>query len=100
MLRAGNGASSRPMRCPSSWSHGRRDGDWTSPSLCAMSFWLAHIGGNPFHTGWGFALAVAGWRFYFSVLVVAVTSVKGRRELDQLRIKTLEHTQALERQIL
>ena len=81
------------------WKTGRRLG-FAFALLCAMSFWLAHIGGNPFHTGWGFALAVAGWWFYFSVLVVAVTSVKGRRELDQLRIKTLEHTQALERQIL
>ena len=47
--------------------------------LCAATDWVADAGGNPYQTHWGFLLAVAGECFYFSILVVAVTAVKGRR---------------------
>jgi signal transduction histidine kinase len=81
------------------WKTGRRLG-FVFAFLCAATYWVADSGSNPYQTHWGFALAVAGWWFYFSVLVVAVTAVKARRELDRVRIETLERTQALERQIL
>ena len=81
------------------WKTGRRFG-FVFALLCAATNWVADTGNNGYQTRWGFELSVAGWWFYFSVLVVAVTAVKARRELDQLRIETLERTQALERQIL
>jgi len=80
------------------WQAGRAYG-FSLAFLCAATYWLADHGSNPYQTRWGFALAVAGWWFYFSVLVVAVTALKTRRELDRVRIETLERTQALERQI-
>jgi len=81
------------------WNTGRRLG-FVFAFLCAATYWAADSGSNPYQTRWGFALAVAGWWFYFSVLVVAVTALKARRELDRMRIEALERTQALERQIL
>jgi signal transduction histidine kinase len=81
------------------WKTGRRLG-FAFASLCAATFWVAHIGSNPYRTDWGFALAVAGWWFYFSVLVVAAAAVKAHRELDRARIATLERTQQLELQVL
>jgi signal transduction histidine kinase len=68
--------------------------------LCTVISWVGQIGGNPYQTGWGFALEVVGWLFYFVVLVVAADAVKAQRELDRARIETLEHTQELERDIL
>jgi signal transduction histidine kinase len=81
------------------WKTSRRLG-FVCAFLCAATYWLSDYGNNPYQTRWGFELAVAGWWFYFSVLVVAVTALKVRRELDRMRIETLERTQALERQIL
>jgi signal transduction histidine kinase len=81
------------------WQTGRRLG-FVFAFLCAATYWWADRDCNAYQTRWGFPLAVAGWWFYFSVLVVAVTALKSRRELDQLRIETLERTQALERQVL
>jgi len=81
------------------WKTGRNLG-FVFAFLCAATYWVADSGSNPYQTHWGFALAVAGWWFYFSVLVVAVTALKAHRELDRMRIETLERTQALERQIL
>ena len=90
------------MRCPLCWSHGKRVGAWASlfAFLCAVTFWASHIASNPYQTGWGFALAVFGWLFYFAVLVVAVAALKAKRELDRARIETLERAQELELQIL
>ena len=68
--------------------------------FCTLTWWGVHMGTNPYRTGWGFALAVAGWWFYFSILVVATAAVKAHRELDRVRIQTLEHTQKLKQQIL
>lgn len=81
------------------WQAGRRAG-FLFAFLCAAAFWLADRQNNPYQTHWGFALAVAGWWFYFSVLVVAVATLKTRRELDRVRIETLERMELLERQIL
>ena len=81
------------------WKVGRYPG-FVFAFLCAATYWLADGGSNPYKTNWGFALAVSGWWFYFSVLVVAVSTLKARRELDRARIETLERTQELERQIL
>ena len=81
------------------WKTGRRLG-FAFASLCAVTFWVVHIGSNPYRTDWGFALAVVGWWFYFSVLVVAAAAVKAHRELDRARIATLERTQQLELQVL
>jgi len=68
--------------------------------LSALAWWAAQFGNNPYHTNWGFALAVASRLFYFSVLVFAAASVKAQRVLDLARIETLERTQELEREIL
>ena len=81
------------------WKTGRRLG-FVLAFLCGATYCVADWQGNPYQTHWGYALAVAGWWFYFSVLVVAVTALKARRELDRVRIETLERAQALERQIL
>jgi signal transduction histidine kinase len=81
------------------WKTGRRLG-FAYAFLCAIAYWVADRGSNPYQTHGGFALAVAGWWFYFSVLVVAAASVKAQRELDRARIETLERTEELERQIL
>jgi signal transduction histidine kinase len=81
------------------WKTGRRLG-FAFALLCAGTWWVAHIGSNPYRTEWGFALAVVGWWFYFSVLVAAAAAVKAHQELDRARIQTLEHTQELKRQIL
>ena len=81
------------------WKTGRRLG-FVFAFVCAATDWVADNGGNPYQTHWGFMLAVAGECFYLSVLVVAVTAVKGRRELDRMRIESLERAQSLERQIL
>jgi signal transduction histidine kinase len=81
------------------WNMGQRRG-FLFAFLCAATYWVADCGNNPYQTHWGFALAVACWWFYFSVLVVAVATLKTRRELDRLRIETLERMEVLERQIL
>ena len=81
------------------WKTSRRLG-FVFAFLCAATYCAADYGSNPYQTHWGFPLAVTGWWFYFSVLVVAVTALKARRELDRARIEALERTQVLERQIL
>ena len=81
------------------WKTGQRLG-FACALLCALAFWVGHIGRNPYHTAWGFAVAVFGRWFYFSVLVVAVAAVKARRELDRARIASLEQVQELERENL
>ena len=81
------------------WQGGRRLG-FVFALLCALTYWLADRQSNLYRTHWGFELAVVGWWFYFSVLVVAVSAVKARRELDRVRIGTLERTRELEQQIL
>jgi len=68
-------------------------------TLCAASYCLTDWRDNPYQHRWAFALAVAGWWFYFSVLAVAVASIKVRRELDRARIEALERARALEDQI-
>ena len=81
------------------WKTGRRMG-LACAVLCAAAWWVAHIGSNPYRTDWGFALAAGGRLFYFVVLVVAVAAVKAHQELDRARIRALEETQELKRQIL
>ena len=82
-----------------SWNLGQKLG-FLFAFLCAATYWVADYANNPYQTHWGFALAVAGWWFYFSVLAVAVATLKTRREQDQSRIETLERMEVLERQIL
>ena len=82
-----------------SWKTGRRLG-FVFAFLCATTYCAADWQNNPYKTRGGYMLAVACWWFYFSVLVVAVTALKAKRELDRARIETLERTQELERQIL
>ena len=81
------------------WKTGRPLG-FVFAFLCAASYWLADSGNTPYQTRWGFALAASGWWFYFSVLVVAVSAVRARREAARGRIATLERARELERQIL
>jgi signal transduction histidine kinase len=68
--------------------------------LCAATYWAADRESNLYRTHWGFQLAVVGWWFYFSVLVVAVSALKASRELDRTRIEVLQRAEELERQIL
>jgi signal transduction histidine kinase len=82
-----------------SWKMGKHPG-FVFAFLCAATYWVADRGNNPYQTHWGFALAVVCWWFYFSVLVVAAATLKTRRELDRVRIKTLERMEVMERQIL
>lgn len=81
------------------WKTGRLPG-FLFAVLCAATYGLMNLGSNPYHTRWGYAMAVATWCLYFAILVVAVAALKGQRELDRERIKTLEHARDLERQIL
>lgn len=69
-------------------------------SLCALTFWVVHIGDNPYQTNWGFAVAVLGRWFYFTVFAVAVAALKTKRELDRARIASLQRAEELEREIL
>ncbi len=68
--------------------------------LSAAAFWVAHLSSNPYHTHWGFAVAVLGRWFYFAVFVLAVAALKTKWELDQARIASLQRAEALEREIL
>ncbi len=81
------------------WKTGRRLG-LAFAVLCAIAFWVAHIGANPYRTGLGFGASVFGRWFYFSILAVAVAALKAKWELDRARIGTFERTQELEREIL
>ncbi len=68
--------------------------------LCTATWWVVHIGNNPYHSGFGFALTVFGRWFYFTILVVALAAVKQQHELDRGRIQRLERAQQLETDIL
>jgi signal transduction histidine kinase len=68
--------------------------------ICALVFMVAHLGNHPYQTVAGFALAVFGRWFYFTILVVAVDSLKTQRKLDQARILSLERARELESQVL
>jgi len=81
------------------WHSGRSLG-FVIAFLCAVTDWAADIGNNPFHTCWGYDLAALFNFFNLSIIVLAVTALKDRRRLDQLRIATLERMQAMEQQIL
>lgn len=69
-------------------------------SLCALTSWFVHIESNPYHTPWVFALAVFGWWFYFSILVVAVAVMKSHQDLCRAKIEVLQHTRTLEQEFL
>jgi signal transduction histidine kinase len=81
------------------WKTDRRLG-FAFAILCTITSWVAEIGNNLYQTHAGFVLAVVGWLFYFVVPVVAAEAVKAQQELDRARIKALEHTQELERDII
>lgn len=81
------------------WRADRRIG-FLFASLCALIWWAAQIDSNPYQTALGFALAVFTRLFYFSVVVVAASAVKAQRDNDKARIKMLEQTRELERDIL
>jgi signal transduction histidine kinase len=81
------------------WKTGRRLG-FVFAFLCAFTYWVADRQSNLYRTHWGFELAAVGWWFYFAVLVVAVSALKARRELDRTRIEMLQRAEELERQIL
>jgi signal transduction histidine kinase len=81
------------------WKLGWRLG-FACASLCALAFWMAHLGSNPYHTHWGYAVAVLGRWFYFTVFAVAVAALKTKRELDRARIASLQRAEELEREIL
>lgn len=81
------------------WKTGWRIG-FLYASLCTVMFLASHVQDNPYHTAWAFALAVAGWWFYFSILVVAVASLKYHRDRDRAQITSLEYSRKLEREIL
>ena len=81
------------------WRTGWRLG-FACASLCALAFWVAHFGSNPYRTHWSFAVAVLGRWFYFAVLVVAVAALKAKRKQDRVRIEILERAQELELQIV
>ncbi len=77
-----------------------RDIGFSFAFLCAVTWWAAQLGSNPFQTNLGLAWAAVGRLFYFAVLVVAADAVKAQRENDRARIEALEHAQAMEREIL
>ena len=81
------------------WKLGRRPG-FACACLCALAFWVAHIGNNPYRTHWGYAVAVMGRWLYFAVLALAVAALKTKREADRARILSLQRAQELELQIL
>jgi len=81
------------------WKSGRRLG-FGFAILSTTIWWLAMTKINPYHTYTGFALAVFSQGFYFAVLVIAVSAVVERRDLDRARIASLEREQYLEREIL
>lgn len=81
------------------WKVGRKMG-FIFATLCAASYCLADWKDNPYDNRLAYLLAVAGWWFYFTVLVVAVYALKSRRELDRVRIEALERTWSLEEKIL
>ena len=81
------------------WKVGRKTG-FAFATLCATSYCLADWRENPYDNRLAFALAVAGWWFYFTVLVVAVNALKSSRELDRTHIEALERNRALEEKIL
>ena len=70
------------------WKAGRRAG-FIFAFLCTLTYLTADWGSNAYHTQWQFALAAAGWCFYFSILVVAVAALTAERELDRARIGAL-----------
>ncbi len=51
--------------------------------LCALVWWLARIEIHPYHTGWGFPLALAVRFFFFSAVAVAAAAVKAQWTLGQ-----------------
>jgi signal transduction histidine kinase len=81
------------------WKTGPRLG-FTFAVLCAVTYWLANSGSNPYQTRWGFALAATSRFFYFVILVVAVAMLKAKWELDRMRIATLERMRELELEIM
>ena len=81
------------------WGIGFRTGIVFS-FLCAFTYMASDLGSNPYHTSYGFAIAVISRWFYFMILVVALAALKSRRELDRQRIQSLEQLCELERQIL
>jgi signal transduction histidine kinase len=81
------------------WMVGRKTG-FVFAMLCAASYCLADWKNNPYDNRLAYLLAVAGWWFYFTVLVVAVNALKSRRELDRSHIQALERARALEEKIL
>jgi signal transduction histidine kinase len=68
--------------------------------LSALIWWIAQLSGNPYHSKWGFAIAVFSRFFYFAIVVIAAAAVEARREVDLARIASLERAQELEREIL
>ena len=68
--------------------------------LCSVMSWLARIEDNPYQTSGTFALAVFGWWFYFSILVVAVAAAKSHQNLNRTNIEMLQRTHNLEQDVL
>src|SRR5689334_7732960 len=60
-----------------SWSSGWRIG-CVFGLVCTAFYWFANNEKNPYHTDWGFTLAVLTRLFYFTILVLAVAAFKAK----------------------
>ena len=68
--------------------------------FCSATWWLARFEKNPYQDDFEFALAVFTQLFYFSVLVVATSTIKNLRLQEKARTERLERAQVLERRLL
>lgn len=68
--------------------------------LCAATWWLARIESHPYQRDYEVVLAALVRLFYLAVVVVAVELMRRQREHAQARIKDLERTRMLEKNIL
>ncbi len=82
------------------WKTDRRWG-FLFAFFCAVAWWLAQIGSNPYQTQPGLAIAGRDRFFYFAVVAVAAGGRENAaRDGCRRRIADLERTQKLERDIL
>jgi signal transduction histidine kinase len=64
--------------------------------LCMVVWWATRFTDHPYHTGWGFALALGMRLLFLSTVIVAAAAVKAHWQLSRARIEMLERIQALE----
>lgn len=68
--------------------------------LAGWVWWLANLDSHLYETQMGYHLAVVNRLFYFGVVVVAVSAVRTKQEIDAARIRALEERRQLERDLV